>query len=141
MTAFLYILVVCIFFMKSRAFGRDSLSDGKLRNLKVAKCRSGREVCRISIFFHSFFFSFWLSLRGDKSKFEFYDNFLNYSSRIATMITHALLPSDLVAQSLEQRWSNSEVVSSIPAILCLVRSPISLLGPTISGKIALQYAT
>ena len=57
-TAFLYILLVCIFSMKSRTCRRDSLSDGKLRNLKVAKCRSGREVCRISIFFLSFFFLF-----------------------------------------------------------------------------------
>ena len=46
--------------------------------------------------------------------------------------SHGLLPSDLVAQSVEQRWSNPKVVDSIPTLvrvfLCPCVGPFPLVG-------------
>ena len=50
--------------------------------------------------------------------------------------SHDLLPSDLVAQSVEQRWSNPKVVGSIPTLvrvfLCPCVAPIPLVGLTLT---------
>ena len=40
--------------------------------------------------------------------------------------SHGLLPSDLVAQLVEQQWANPKVVGSVPT---LVRVSLSLCGP------------
>ena len=46
--------------------------------------------------------------------------------------SHGLLPSDIVAQSVEQRWSNPKVVDSIPTLvrvfLCPCVGPFPLVG-------------
>ena len=55
---------------------------------------------------------------------------------ITTIITHDLLPCGLVAQSVEQRTIKSGGPAEVEDFfLCLVRSPISLLGLTLSGKL------
>ena len=41
---------------------------------------------------------------------------------INIFISHDLLSSDLVAQSVEQRWSNPKVVGSIPTLAPVVRT-------------------
>ena len=46
---------------------------------------------------------------------------------INIFISHDLLPSDLVAQSVEQRWSNPKVVGSIPTLVRVFLP--SLCGP------------
>ena len=55
---------------------------------------------------------------------------------INIFISHDLLPSDLVAQSVEQRWSNPKVVGSIPTLvrvfLCPCVGPIPSVGLTLT---------
>ena len=53
-------------------------------------------------------------------------------SEIDIFISHDMLPSDLVAQSVEHRWSNPKVVGSIPTLvrvfLCPCAGPIPSVG-------------
>ena len=61
--------------------------------------------------------------------------------------SHGLFSSDIVAQSVEQRWSNPKVVGSIPNLarvfLCPCVGPFPLVGLTLTcfiwgTKLALQ---
>ena len=60
-------------------------------------------------------------------------------------ISHNLLPSDLVAQSVEQRWSNPKVVISIPTLvrvfLCPCVGPIPSVGLTLTWSMGWNTRT
>ena len=49
-----------------------------------------------------------------------------------------MLPSDLVAQSVEQRWSNPKVVGSIPTLVRVFLCPCE--GPTPSVGLTLRWS-
>ena len=44
-------------------------------------------------------------------------NMYKYKERLRSFSSHGLLPSDLVAQSVERRRSNPKVVGSIPTLV------------------------
>ncbi len=60
-------------------------------------------------------------------------------------LTRDLLPFGLVAQSVEQRWSNLEVTGPNPAdwgqriFLCLVLTPISFIGLNLKTKLRVCF--
>ena len=64
---------------------------------------------------------------------------------INIFISHDLLPSDLVAQSVEQRWSNPKVVGSIPtlvrAFLCPCVGPFPSVGLTLTWYMGWNIST
>ena len=66
---------------------------------------------------------------------------------IDIFISHDLLPSDIVAQSvaMEQRWSNPKVVGSIPtlvrAFLCPCVGPIPFVGLTLTWSMGWNTST
>ena len=62
--------------------------------------------------------------------------YMKFMGEIDILNSHNLLPSDLVAQSVEQRGSNPKVAGSIPILvrvfLCPCVGPISLVGLTLT---------
>ena len=64
---------------------------------------------------------------------------------INIFISHNLLPSDLVAQSVEQRWSNSKVVGSNPTLvrvfLCPCVGPFPSVGLTLTWYMGWNIST
>ena len=68
-----------------------------------------------------------------------------HSRAINIFISHDLLPSDLLAQSVEQRWSNSKVVGSNPTLvgvfLCPCVGPFPFLGLTLTWYMVCNICT
>ena len=68
-----------------------------------------------------------------------------YCRAVNIFISHDLLPSDLVAPSVEQRWSNPKVVGSNPTLvrvfLCPCVGPFPYVGLTLTSYMGWNIST